>query len=520
MAEEYGEYLHLHLDNAKINIATNFNKLNLVQDMNFGKHVRQQYNKAWGKLPEYMRKRDSEFESWVAKAMNYTSYSTGQSGAASISTGLASLGGQVGSFHLGALKQDSQKLKQAVNDLNSILDLIDKADQDLNLRIADLALENPMIRQMLNISFPDGLYQVSTDTNRINERIKNALTTAKTKANQISASLGQPGSEDELGSIIRAIESIISSSRGFLYEVEVLEGFLKSIQEGNQAVAYTGKVKGLILDPKLEQDRSKAAELQKELAQIMANTTVAQPKADITCALHNGSVAIFGVSIKSISKSKADAINKGLKGKSHALSLGSSYKTLAQVIDAHENQISSVIGGYKPKWYGAQILTGWEDPEASPYAVQHNESNNGQLTAAWNQVMNLCAILVLSDALVGDMNQIISGGVATYLVVNNQVYWAKDVLNKVALALEHETNPGVYAEVPTSINRAWGLALQERSRRTMRGPGETVRQLALERSNAIWREWDSVLASQIIKVKISLGALINIGGKAGLTPVI
>lgn len=513
-----GDYLHLHLQNAKVNIANKFNQLNIVESK-IGSTMRNRSNRIWNTLPEYMQKRDKNFENWVATAVNNTSYGNGERGAAQISPGVSELG--LASFQVGKLKEDAVKLKKAVNELNQALLLIDTVDRELNQDIAVLAMENPNIRRMLGISFPDGLYQISTDTNRINEQIKNSLETAKKHANNASQIAGGAQSDDALGAILKGIESIISSNRGFLYEVEVLKGFLLSIKEGNTnlAVAYTGRLGQEKKDPKIKQDIEKANAIEAQLSQILSSIQTSEPKADLMCSIgESGAVSIFGVSIKSVSNRKSEGILKGLKRKDLTVGLGSSYKTLDEVFARYKSVLSSAIGGYDPAWYGAQILTGWTDNRNITQHLQSPETGGGIYTAAWNQLLNLSAALVLIDALVGDAQQIETGGVATYLVVNGQIYWAKDILNKAALALEKGIDPGIYGETSTTLNRAWGQQVQNNALIAW-SEKASIEQMKQDRSQRIWQEWDDALSKQIIKVKISLGALTKLAGSQGLRPI-
>ena len=521
------DYLHLYLKDAKVNIVNNYKKLNISK--NFGKEVRKINNKNWNKIPDYAKKRNSEFESWIQSAMNNSSYNSERLGAAQISSAVS-----VGDFSgiaskIGTIRTDANLLKQAVHQLNQALTILDKADKQISQHILELALSNPYIKQMLQISIPDGVYQIDPNF-RVNESIQTALETAKANAQQaisfaqsMSCNSGIGSKEDDaLASILAGIENVISSNRGFLYEVEILEGLLLSVKKGHSAVVHTGSIGKSHIDPKFQEELNKADSLLGQLSSIVSSIGVSNPKADLMCSINqNGAVLIFGISVKSISPSKFNAIQSGSGAKNVSINFGSTYKTLQQIFDEHGSIISEAIGGYDPSWYGAQILTGWEES----HKMGDNtvvDGGGGQYTAAWNQILNLCAMLTFSDALVGISEKTLQGGFATYLVINNQVYWMKDVLNKAALAIEKGETPGIYGKTTSILNRKWGQELQQRSYvKDFIGPTKVSyrRAAALQRSNNIWSEWNAQMEKQILKVNMSLGALKTIADKAGLAPI-
>lgn len=517
------KYLHLHLRNVKDKIGTNFiiksQKDLLLQEVNFGTYVRNQYNKTWSQLPEYIQKRDKNFEQWVKEIVNGSSYGKNEKLA------LITQAIKVGDLHgcasmIKKIWEEGNNLKQAVNQLNLALDTLDSLDEEINQDIFNLALLNPYIKDMLGLSIPDGVYKINNRQN-INPSIQKALDTAKTKADlAIQYANGKDISSsttDPIDSILKAIENIITSNRGFLYEVELLEGFLQSIQQGNTNVGavYTGHLGKEKKDANIKNDKQFADNLLTELHSAVSSIQTPNPKADLICAINeNGVVSIFGVSVKSISKTRQDAIKSGKGAKRYSVDLGSSYKTLKQILDTHENKISQAIGGLDPSWYGAQILTGWE---GNHYSNEILETGGGKYTAAWNQIMNLCAILCLADALVGIGEKTMGDGIATYLVVNNQVYFMKDVLNKAALALERGENPGVYS-INSSLTRGWGQQIQRDAYITY-VQGTSLQQIAEQRSENVWTAWNNALSQQIIKVSISLGALTHLAGGAGLKSI-
>lgn len=516
------QYLHLHLRNVKENIGNNFlikNQKDLfLQDAKFGQYVRRQYNKSWSNIPEYARKRDKEFESMVKKVIEGGSYRGKGKDLAKITQAV-----QVGDLHgcasfIKGIREDGEKLKQAVSQLNDALDTLDKLDEKINENIFQLALLNPYIKDMLGLSIPDGIYKINNQEN-INPSIQTALNTARDKANAaIRYADGKTSdTDDPIETILSAIENIITSNRGFLYEVELLEGFLQAIQKGNNkiAVAYTGHLGKEKKDPNIKEDKQLANKLLEELHSAVSSIQTNNPKADLMCSIgENGAVSIFGISVKSISSSKQEAIAKGRGAKRYGIDLGSSYKTLKQILDKHGHKISQALGGLDPSWYGAQILTGWEGNHNSNSLI---ESGGGKYTASWNQVMNLCAMLCLSDALIGIGEQTMGDGIATYLVVNNQIYFMKDVLNKAALALERGENPGVYS-IDSSLTRKWGQQIQHNAY-VEYTKGSSIEQIMLQRSNSVWEEWNNAISQQIIKVSISLGALVHLAGGSELTSV-
>ena len=522
------KYLYLYLRDAKINIINNYKKLNITK--NFGKEVRKNINKTWKKLPDYAQKRDSVFESWIQSAMNNTSYNTGNVGAANVSSAI-SIGELSGiASKMPSIRRDGQLLKQAVAQLNQALNILDKADKQFSQNILNLALSDPYIKAMLQISIPDGIYQVNNDSFRVNDSIQKALETANSYAEEairISQSMSCSSvigrkEDDALSTILIAIENIISSNRGFLYEVEVLQGLLLSVKEGHTAVVHTGQIGKAKIDSKLQSELGQVDSLLGQLAGIVSSIGIANPKADLMCAINkNGVVSIFGVSVKSVSPSKFKAIQSGNGAKNVSIGFGSTYKTLQQIFNEHNNIISQTIGGYDPSWYGAQILTGWE--EGHKENQTDIDGGGGQYTAAWNQILNICAMLTFSDALVGIGEKTLQGGFATYLVINNQVYWMKDVLNKAALAIEKGEMPGIYGKTTSTLNRKWGQELQQRSYvDDFIGPTKVSnrRAAALQRSANVWSEWNAQMEKQILKVNMSLGALKNIANKAGLMPII
>ena len=146
-----------------------------------------------------------------------------------------------------------------------------------------------------------------------------------------------------------AIESVLSSNRGFLYEVELLYGLASSIKQGNkQCVVRTAKAgtqMKIDLDPKLLQDGQIADNISKELVDIINSITTQNPKADIMCSIgEGGAVSIFGVSVKSVSITKSKAIVDGYGAKKVSVGLHSSYLTIKNIFSKYNKSFSSVLG--------------------------------------------------------------------------------------------------------------------------------------------------------------------------------
>lgn len=528
MAEEYGQYLYLRLEDAKVKVFNTYKSLNISP--NFGTEMRRINNSTWNKLPAYAKERSQQFESMLKGIMSNTSYSTGGKGAAQITSAIK-IGDLSGAAsYISRIRTDAKLLKEAVKQLNTTLNELDKADEYFSQNILTLALSDPYIKQMLQIVIPDGIYSVDPSSFRVNDSIQKALCTAREKAAKIIQLTGSmscgvtvgSSADTEIKALLQAIENVISSNRGFLYEVELLEGFLKSVKEGNTAVAYKGAVGKVKNDPKLENDKKQADKLLSQLNSIVSSIGVANPKADLICSINeNGVVSIFGISIKSISPTRFAAIQEGKGAHKYSIHFGSTYKTLKQIFDKHGSIISQQIGGYDPVWYGAQILTGWEDSH-KPGDTTTVDGGGGEYTAAWNRILDMAAMLNFSDALIGIGEKTLQGGFATYLVVNNQVYWMKNVLNKTALAVEKGQVSGIYGHTTTTLNRRWGQELQNRSYVSdFTGSAKTsaIRAAALQRSNAIWDEWNAQMQAQTLKVDMSLGALKTIADRAGLMPI-
>lgn len=532
-------YLYLKMDNAKQLIEIK-NRKNLVVKGTFSGSVKRTYKSKWKDLLPYSQKKNEQFEEKLKRAMSNTSHVTGAFGVKDIST---YIGGDIKNLasQCAQLEQQASRIRDAIAGLDDVLSKMESLNDILEQSIAYLTFTDPEVREAFGVQPPkDGVYQIPNALKNIDNQVKKNLESMKGKIDRayslvIKASGGGPvlTQEDEtenLRKLLTSIEIMIGTTRGFLGEAEILKGFLLSDRKAKEvAVLPTGKMSNIKNDPKIKNDQEVCKSLIARLNNAIKSITVSEPKADLTCGIsENGDFLIFGVSIKTISKTRYDAIDDKVGYKNVAVGLGSSYHNVYQIMKSKRRALSTALGGQDPLWYSKQVLTGLDGSEnwgAAKSLKDYKDPRASDHTRMWNIVSDLCATLALVDALVGTKEMMEKGGAATYFVVNQKVYFAEDILNNVAKRLSSgDANIGVYGETlikkgedkEGTLNRKYALDLQKEAFR----PGPVALKEMQERSDDLSEKMDNAFRMKNLKVKISLGALTkDVGNIKGLKPI-
>jgi hypothetical protein len=566
----YPEYIHLYLSDVKSSIDEkgNFVKPMVMSQLNTQGSFRNKFNRntneATKKLESYLTSKVNPegFEAQVRKSMENVSYSNpsleGVSGI-SPAVSLEEYSKPQLASTVEKIRTNAVLMKKVISQYGVIIDKMEKIDDTLVSQIENLCLENPNIKEALELTIPDGAYRANSTTEQvvqkslsslksdidILEKLLNEITSSGLKGEQLTSAMRQQTtkrkSEDvTLSKLMQCIETTVSTTRGFMYETEVLKAFLQASVAGHGellAVPTGGGVGKGSVDKQIAVDRNEYKSLLEKLESSIASIQVSNPKADITCGFNNnGDFLVFGLSIKSVSKSRFQAIFNGKGGKDVSISLGSvANRSVYDIMKNNKSAIGSAIGVDDPLWYIKQLLAGipgdYTDEEkaaqlkSDTLKVDVSASVKGSYTRAWNNILNLCSILTLTDALIGiSAKTEETGGYATYFVVNNKVFRAMDIIAQVKKNLRTGESTGIYGGLVTlkgtnTLNKQEGLRIQLAN--FQRAKDKTsVRSAALERSNAVSSEFDERLRVMHLKTSISLGALVNLANsKQGLTAI-
>jgi hypothetical protein len=525
-------YIYLYMENAqrygKLRVFTQ----SMIKTSSIVTAAAEKYEPAIQSLSAYA-KESTKFEQYLGAAVNGSSFGKNpSSGMISISSALP---GDISVKAIAAQAQDLNAqailLKEAIGVFSDILNNMETINNSLANNILDIAMENEYVRSALGLVIPDGAYGKTSSS--IQQKIETNLVGLNNKIeklnNMLPAELGgsfsdissfgkMMGADGSVKNTITVIKRYITILQGYLYKVEILNGLVNCVVKGNEqvlAVVPTSSAQTIKIDPSIKSDLGEGQSLLSSIKGAAGSLNVVQPKADLTCGVQGeDSVnAVFGVTVKAISPQKyQEGLINQSTSKRYAIDLGNTSKTVGRVMEEHAGELSSAVGGQDIFWYSKQILAGLPGEYPGKYTGLYSEgesSSYGQYTKAWNQVLNMCSTLTLTDALVG-----ISQGVkVNYFVVNNKIYKSSQVLNAVLNNLSSDHISGVFGSPSKTINKGVGLEIQ-RSNYVLSPTGTTRFNMTSSkvRSGFVNAELDALLYSTMLKTKISLGALVKYSG--------
>ena len=329
------------------------------------------------------------------------------------------------------LKQEGKDIQEQFESIGKVIDEIDNFEDSLSQELAMLAIENPILRNIMGIKesdIPDGRYDINS----------NALfANVNGKINQINNLIKKIDSNtpiDDAAGLGWAIYSAYTKLAGFLYEAENLKGLVQNNKEGTATFIHTGVLhKEIKNDIQLSEDEKIYENILNEIDAIVSSISTSTPKADIM-GFQDGVYA--GLSIKTASETK---IGKTGFGARTGIPIGSTYKTVLQILAENKNTVNSLLGKPYLPYLTQTIVSAHQIP-----SQMDGDHKDYSMTAQndLRAILSLSATLGIVDGLVGltkDWNM----GCVTHLVVNGHVYNSQDVLNAILKALNNQGRTGV-----------------------------------------------------------------------------
>ena len=333
---------------------------------------------------------------------------------------------------IATLRDEADGIKEDFQKISAAIEKIDDFEVTFSQQLAELAITNPLLRQIMGIKesdIPNGRYDINTAQlfSTVNGQIK-YINILIAKAQEKGRSI------DDVKGIGWAIYQAYSKLAGFLQEAEMLKGLIQADKEGNAIFLHTGVLyKEIKNDVKLSEDEKAYQNMLKEIDSIVQGITSSTPKADII-GYKDGVYA--GISIKTASEAKL-----GFKGfsRSKAIPLGSTYKAILQILSENQSTISNILGLPYLDYLTQTIVSIHKAPNGDTTDYTNTAQND------LRTILDLASTLAAVEGLVGickDFNK----GAATYLVVNGHIYDTQDVLNAILKTLEITGRTGVYYE--------------------------------------------------------------------------